>query len=140
MAGTVGHMSTDLLIEHYGVGSDTAQRLRAMAEACGRGLQKTNIVKDFAKDLNRGMCYLPDRWLQEAVFAVGIGGSAGPVDDDGHRQCADRTTARRRVMCRPCHMPPRAIAWRACCACSPGERRCYWPHAVERSFSRRSTR
>ena len=24
VAGTVGHMSTDLLIEHYGVGSDTA--------------------------------------------------------------------------------------------------------------------
>jgi farnesyl-diphosphate farnesyltransferase len=35
------------------------------SEACGRGLQKTNIVKDFAKDLARGICYLPDEWMRE---------------------------------------------------------------------------
>lgn len=69
VAGTVGRMSTELVIEHYGVDADAAERLRATAEACGRGLQKTNIIKDFAKDLRRGVCYLPDRWLRESRYA-----------------------------------------------------------------------
>jgi len=37
-------------------------------EACGRGLQKTNIVKDFAEDLERGICYLPEEWLEKANY------------------------------------------------------------------------
>ena len=45
-----------------------ANRLRQTCEACGRGLQKTNIVKDFTKDLDRGISYLPLTWLQEADF------------------------------------------------------------------------
>ena len=27
--------------------------------------KKTNIIKDFKEDLNRGICYLPDIWIQE---------------------------------------------------------------------------
>jgi farnesyl-diphosphate farnesyltransferase len=69
VAGTVGYMSTELVIEHYGVGAEAAGRLRATAEACGRGLQKTNIVKDFTKDLARGICYLPESWMQAAAYA-----------------------------------------------------------------------
>ncbi|MFN2203319.1 MAG: squalene/phytoene synthase family protein [Caldilineaceae bacterium] len=68
VAGTVGYMSTELVIEHYGVDEEAAGRLRATAEACGRGLQKTNIVKDFAKDLARGVCYLPESWMREASY------------------------------------------------------------------------
>jgi len=69
VAGTVGHMATELVIQHYGLADDVAVQLRANCEACGRGLQKTNIVKDYAKDLSRGISYLPDEWLREADYA-----------------------------------------------------------------------
>jgi farnesyl-diphosphate farnesyltransferase len=68
VAGTVGHMTTELVIRHYGLNSDIARRLRRSCEACGRGLQKTNIVKDFAEDLGRGVSFLPNTWLQEANY------------------------------------------------------------------------
>ena len=68
VAGTVGHMSTELVIRHYGLNGNVANRLRQTCEACGRGLQKTNIVKDFAEDLGRGISYLPITWLQEADY------------------------------------------------------------------------
>jgi farnesyl-diphosphate farnesyltransferase len=68
VAGTVGHLSTELVINHYGLNSTVAAALLADCEACGRGLQKTNIIKDFAKDLNRGLSYLPDTWLGEADY------------------------------------------------------------------------
>lgn len=69
VAGTVGHMATDLAINYYGFASDTAGHLNATCEACGRGLQKTNIVKDFPKDVARGVSYVPDEWLKAADFA-----------------------------------------------------------------------
>jgi farnesyl-diphosphate farnesyltransferase len=66
VAGTVGHMATELVVAHYGLAEDVATRLLATCEACGRGLQKTNIVKDFAEDLGRGISYLPYTWHREA--------------------------------------------------------------------------
>lgn len=69
VAGTVGHMTTDLVIDHYCLEDDTAILLQDLCEACGRGLQKTNIVKDFADDLSRGVCYLPDEWMQETMYS-----------------------------------------------------------------------
>ncbi len=69
VAGTVGHMVTELVINHYGLADGTANSLLSTCEACGRGLQKTNIVKDFAKDLARGVCYLPDAWMREVERA-----------------------------------------------------------------------
>jgi farnesyl-diphosphate farnesyltransferase len=69
VAGTVGHMTTDLIIDHYCLDDDTANILQDLCEACGRGLQKTNIVKDFARDLSRGVCYLPDKWMQDALYS-----------------------------------------------------------------------
>ena len=69
VAGTVGHMASELAIRQYQLAEKTAQALRPHAEACGRGLQKTNIVKDFAEDLTRGICYLPDAWLAAAEYA-----------------------------------------------------------------------
>src|SRR5262249_1128057 len=68
-AGTVGHLATELVIEHYQLSEDVTPTLRGLAEACGRGMQKTNIVKDFVVDLTRGICYLPDIWLREADYA-----------------------------------------------------------------------
>lgn len=68
VAGTVGHMATELAIHHYHFNENVAEKLLATCEACGRGLQKTNIVKDFAKDLRRGISYLPDQWLREVNY------------------------------------------------------------------------
>ena len=68
VAGTVGHMITELAIGHYGLKGETAERLLTNSEASGRALQKTNIVKDFAEDLQRGACFLPDEWLQEVNY------------------------------------------------------------------------
>jgi farnesyl-diphosphate farnesyltransferase len=68
VAGTVGHLSTELVINHYRLNDTVAADLLADCEACGRGLQKTNIIKDFAKDLKRGISYLPDAWLREADY------------------------------------------------------------------------
>lgn len=69
VAGTVGHMVTELVTVHYAFSQDTAHPLRARAKACGRALQKTNIVKDFIEDLERGICYLPAEWLSRVEYA-----------------------------------------------------------------------
>ena len=69
VAGTVGHLVTRLAISHYQITGTKSRALLDNCEACGRGLQKTNIVKDFAKDLERGVCYLPDEWLHEVGYA-----------------------------------------------------------------------
>jgi farnesyl-diphosphate farnesyltransferase len=65
VAGTVGGLGTELVIAHYRLTGTIAERLLEGSMACGRALQKTNIIKDFAEDLERGVCYLPDEWLQE---------------------------------------------------------------------------
>ena len=65
VAGTVGGMGTELVIDHYGLSGDVAKNLLAGSEACGRALQKTNVLKDFADDLARGICYLPNEWLSK---------------------------------------------------------------------------
>jgi farnesyl-diphosphate farnesyltransferase len=65
VAGTVGRMGTELSIDHYQINPEIAENLRAGSETCGCALQKTNIVKDFTDDLGRGLCYLPNTWLQE---------------------------------------------------------------------------
>jgi farnesyl-diphosphate farnesyltransferase len=63
VAGTVGRMATELVAERYGISGEVRGRLLEASDACGRALQKTNILKDFAEDLERGVCYLPDEWL-----------------------------------------------------------------------------
>ncbi len=68
VAGTVGQLVTELVILQYQFSDEIVQVLRSRAEACGRALQKTNIVKDFTEDLQRGICYLPDTWLQQADY------------------------------------------------------------------------
>lgn len=76
VAGTVGHLVTELVIIHYHLAQDTASELRSRAEACGRALQKTNIVKDFYEDIERGISYLPDTWLAQADYSpLGLRGA-----------------------------------------------------------------
>lgn len=68
VAGTVGRMITELAVTYYEIPDGEAEILLAYSEACGRALQKTNIVKDFAQDLARGFSYLPDEWLREVDY------------------------------------------------------------------------
>jgi farnesyl-diphosphate farnesyltransferase len=68
VAGTVGNLATELVILHYRLSDSVANHLRNYCEACGRGLQKTNILKDFREDLTRGICYLPFQWLSEVCY------------------------------------------------------------------------
>lgn len=65
VAGTVGYLGTELVVEHYGLSAAVGEQLRRSAGACGRGLQKTNILKDFVEDHARQICYLPARWMDE---------------------------------------------------------------------------
>jgi len=69
VAGTVGYMLTELVIDQYKLDDTTMVGLLATCEAFGRGLQKTNIVKDFAEDLGQNICYLPGQWLREAEYS-----------------------------------------------------------------------
>ncbi len=69
VAGTVGHLATELVIDYYGLNGDISVKLLETSQACGRALQKTNILKDFRKDLARGVSYLPDVWLREAEYS-----------------------------------------------------------------------
>jgi farnesyl-diphosphate farnesyltransferase len=68
VAGTVGNLVTELVILHYQLTGAVANHLLKYCQACGRGLQKTNIIKDFREDLTRGVCYLPDEWLSEVGY------------------------------------------------------------------------
>ncbi|TNE44728.1 MAG: hypothetical protein EP343_29130 [Deltaproteobacteria bacterium] len=63
VAGTVGHLCTALTAEFYGWDKSTTITLEQHATAFGRALQKTNILKDFAKDLQREVSYIPAEWL-----------------------------------------------------------------------------
>jgi farnesyl-diphosphate farnesyltransferase len=75
VAGTVGRLGTRLVVDHFGLDDRTAGHLLSASDACGRGLQKTNIVKDFVADLARQVCYLPNAWLQQVRY--------GPLALDG---------------------------------------------------------
>jgi farnesyl-diphosphate farnesyltransferase len=78
VAGTVGHMATELVILQYSLPAEVAQELLLNCEGCGRSLQKTNIVKDFREDMQRGFCYLPDEWLNKAGYSPLRLQGAGP--------------------------------------------------------------
>jgi farnesyl-diphosphate farnesyltransferase len=96
VAGTVGHMATELVVAHYELAEDVASRLLATCEACGRGLQKTNIVKGFAEDLSRGISYLPYTWHREADYTpLSLAGApvgwTKKVIDDVVRELHDAT-------------------------------------------------
>jgi len=67
VAGCVGEFWTDMVAGH--VPSLRAWNVADMAQVgvrFGKGLQLTNILKDVARDLQRGRCYIPDTLLREA--------------------------------------------------------------------------
>ncbi len=61
VAGTVGHMLTELFTCEMGVRPDesVARQLDENAEAFGTGLQLVNILKDVTDDLHRGWSFVP---------------------------------------------------------------------------------
>ncbi len=60
VAGTVGHMLTDLFVESIDdVGGATEMALRERCESFGLGLQLVNILKDVTDDRARDVSYVP---------------------------------------------------------------------------------
>jgi len=69
VAGTVGHMLTELFLEEMPEATpQQAQQLRSHAEAFGMGLQLTNILKDVTDDRVRRWSFIP----REVCAAQGI--------------------------------------------------------------------
>lgn len=64
VAGTVGHMLTELFLLHDGnVTAKRHERMNRLATSFGLGLQLTNIVKDVVDDHKRGVTFIPDELL-----------------------------------------------------------------------------
>lgn len=60
VAGTVGHMLTELFLAHMGPSAAPLERtLRGRAESFGAGLQLVNILKDVTDDRARGWAFVP---------------------------------------------------------------------------------
>jgi farnesyl-diphosphate farnesyltransferase len=59
VAGTVGHLLTDLFVVRHGIGPRQAADLRRLATGFGLGLQLVNIIKDVADDRSRGWSFVP---------------------------------------------------------------------------------
>jgi len=72
VAGTVGHLLTDLFADAIGEdeGSPVALALRDHAEGFATGLQLTNILKDVTDDLGRGVSFIPRTECQRQGLEV----------------------------------------------------------------------
>ncbi len=67
VAGCVGEFWTRMVCAHRpAMARWDVTRMSAMGVRFGKGLQLTNIVKDIARDLHRGRCYVPEPLLHEA--------------------------------------------------------------------------
>ena len=66
VAGTVGHLLTDVFLVGAPETQANARRLRDHAEGFGLLLQMTNIVKDVTDDWPRGWCFIPETALADA--------------------------------------------------------------------------
>jgi len=70
VAGCVGEFWTDMTCGHRpALAHWNVKEMSAVGVRFGKGLQLTNILKDLAKDLRRGRCYIPEALLREAGFA-----------------------------------------------------------------------
>jgi farnesyl-diphosphate farnesyltransferase len=70
VAGCVGEFWTDMMCGHRPALTPWNMReMAAVGVRFGKGLQLTNILKDLAKDLQRGRCYIPEALLKEAGLA-----------------------------------------------------------------------
>ncbi|OGW69174.1 MAG: squalene synthase [Nitrospirae bacterium RIFCSPLOWO2_01_FULL_62_17] len=70
VAGCVGEFWTDMTCGHRpALAHWNVKEMSAIGVRFGKGLQLTNILKDLAKDLQRGRCYIPEALLKEAGLA-----------------------------------------------------------------------
>ena len=120
-AGTVGHLATELVILQYQLSDDVAQRSAHAAEACGRALQKTNIVKDFAEDLTARHLLLARHVV--AARRITRRWRCAAQRRNGRPWCwrmCWTNCARQPSMCWRCPTARRAIAApRSCVSCRP---------------------
>lgn len=67
VAGCVGDFWTRMVCAHRpAMSSWDVDNMAAIGVRFGKGLQLTNIVKDVARDLHNGRCYVPEVLLKEA--------------------------------------------------------------------------
>lgn len=67
VAGCVGEFWTRMVCAHRpAMAQWDVAKMSAIGVRFGKGLQLTNIVKDIARDLHHGRCYVPQSLLQEA--------------------------------------------------------------------------
>jgi farnesyl-diphosphate farnesyltransferase len=67
VAGCVGEFWTRMVCSHRSAMARwDVERMSAVGVRFGKGLQLTNIVKDIARDLHHGRCYVPEPLLREA--------------------------------------------------------------------------
>jgi len=67
VAGCVGEFWTRMVCAHRpAMARWDVQQMSAIGVRFGKGLQLTNIVKDIARDLHQGRCYVPESLLREA--------------------------------------------------------------------------
>ncbi|HBZ01491.1 MAG TPA: hypothetical protein DEO84_09260 [candidate division Zixibacteria bacterium] len=59
VAGTVGHMLTELFISEYRFDTNAADGMLRLCDSFGLGLQKVNTIKDVPGDMARGVVFLP---------------------------------------------------------------------------------
>lgn len=83
VAGTVGHMLTDLFCARISdLGPERERALRQNAESFGLGLQLVNILKDITDDRERGWSFIP----RSAAAAQGL--TIATLCDSTHRPAA----------------------------------------------------
>lgn len=70
VAGTVGHLLTELFTLHLGRRAPSPDRLRDLAGPFGLGLQFTNIIQDMAEDRRRGWSYVPEEMARSHGTSV----------------------------------------------------------------------
>ncbi len=65
VAGCVGEFWTDICFRHIRNFADrTAEEMRTLGRAYGKGLQLINILRDAGADFRNSRCYLPDQELK----------------------------------------------------------------------------
>lgn len=67
VAGCVGEFWTQMMCAHRpALAGWDVEKMSAIGVRFGKGLQLTNILKDIARDLQRGRCYVPEPLLKDA--------------------------------------------------------------------------
>lgn len=67
VAGCVGEFWTEMTCAHVAsLASWNRTHMARIGVRFGKGLQLTNVLKDLARDLQRGRCYVPQDWLDGA--------------------------------------------------------------------------